>query len=928
MFHVLVTLASLAHSALSSNVSSPSVLDPQSAFVPGEWSLVQQGTSGVSGMQLMIVTETTALIFDKVEHNPLMTENGEPAWTAELNLTAHVVRPLHALSNTWCATGGFLGNGTVLSTGGNPNVSIEGSGLQALRFFTPCEDATCDIWENSSLVHTASNRWYPGSVRIEDGSIGGAANNTLLNNANVNNPTYEFYPPKNINGFNGVPIPSPFLASTLNSNMFPFVIQLPDGTLFVAANQRAMIFNWQTNKETQLPNIPNGVRFTNPFAGSVVMLPLTPENHYTPEVVICGGNNLNDTADPSTFSSQSPTTDQCARLVLSAEGITAGWEVESMPQSRIMHAMVNLPDGRVVIVNGAQTGFSGTADHPVLTPVVYNPAAPVGHRFSSQGIPASTIPRMYHSSASLTPNGSILLAGSNPNPDVTIGTEFQTEYRLEYYSPAYLSKPRPTYSGLPATVNYNSKFTLSVELPLGTNDVTVALMDLGFSTHGVQVDQRHVKLVSNLSHDKKTLTVTGPPSSRIYPPGPAFLYVVTAEGVPSFGHKTIMGTGASPPVDQGAIDKSVDIPLYLNGSCTSRSAPTRITVTGSMGISESPVLHATNEGSSCMSSTPSMRPCAFRPSPCPRAHCDRQLHGPHQVSASTFATTSMLALRSRPATHIRLAAATPTPRLQHARVPPAPTTQHLYTTRERCASSLHMADAPAARHPLHKPHTPHPSRRLLLRPSTALELLTSGSQPTSTASPREPAFHMTCTAPPAHDAAGASALAAPRRARLSLATQLVGRCTGRARLTASARVAHDFRLSSAKAAPRVVQDPAPAPRYPSPTACVAQDSLRARRVVRRRFPRVHLAARARWRSLFPPALSAQAVPASHMTCRPPPLHMPQHLQHVHAAHACSVSTLAPVADVGLASAHDCPQPALPFYSGTTAYRARHRARGR
>ena len=40
-----------------------------------------------------------------------MTENGEPAWTAELNLNTHVVRPLHALSNTWCATGGFLGIG-------------------------------------------------------------------------------------------------------------------------------------------------------------------------------------------------------------------------------------------------------------------------------------------------------------------------------------------------------------------------------------------------------------------------------------------------------------------------------------------------------------------------------------------------------------------------------------------------------------------------------------------------------------------------------------------------------------------------------------------------------------------------------------------------------------------------------------------------
>lgn len=80
-------------------------------------------------------------------------------------------------------------------------------------------------------------------------------------------------------------------------------------------------------------------------------------------------------------------------------------------------------------------------------------------------------------------------------------------------------------------------------------------MDLGFATHAVHMDQRFVGLVSVLSADQTTLEVTGPPSSSIYPPGPAYLYVVTDSGVPSFGHKTLIGTGASPPVDEGAIAK-------------------------------------------------------------------------------------------------------------------------------------------------------------------------------------------------------------------------------------------------------------------------------------------------------------------------------------------------------------------------------------
>ncbi|EEB90980.1 hypothetical protein MPER_10739, partial [Moniliophthora perniciosa FA553] len=147
----------------------------------------------------------------------------------------------------------------------------------------------------------------------------------------------------------------------------------------------------------------------------------------------------------------------------------------------------------------------------------------------------------------------ICAAGSNPNNDVTT-RNYPTEYRVEFYSPPYLSQPRPTYTGLPATVNFGSTFTLSVTLPSGVNGASVWAMDLGFATHGVHMDSRAVKLVSTLSSDKRTLTVTGPPNGRIYPPGPAFIYVVTDAGVPSFGRKTIIGTGASPPVDQGAID--------------------------------------------------------------------------------------------------------------------------------------------------------------------------------------------------------------------------------------------------------------------------------------------------------------------------------------------------------------------------------------
>jgi hypothetical protein len=45
------------------------------------------------------------------------------------------------------------------------------------------------------------------------------------------------------------------------------------------------------------------------------------------------------------------------------------------------------------------------ADRPILQPVVYNSSAPAGSQWSRDGLSASAIPRMYHSTATLLPDG-------------------------------------------------------------------------------------------------------------------------------------------------------------------------------------------------------------------------------------------------------------------------------------------------------------------------------------------------------------------------------------------------------------------------------------------------------------------------------------------------------------------------------------------
>jgi len=99
-------------------------------------------------------------------------------------------------------------------------------------------------------------------------------------------------------------------------------------------------------------------------------------------------------------------------MELTAAGIKAGWQVEQMPEARLMGNLINTPDGKLVLLNGAgsgtagyftvvnkQTGGYSSADNPTKTPYLYDPDAPAGQRWISLGT-QSSIARMYHSTAS------------------------------------------------------------------------------------------------------------------------------------------------------------------------------------------------------------------------------------------------------------------------------------------------------------------------------------------------------------------------------------------------------------------------------------------------------------------------------------------------------------------------------------------------
>ncbi len=76
---------------------------------------------------------------------------------------------------------------------------------------------------------------------------------------------------------------------------------------------------------------------------------------------------------------------------------------------------MHIPDGQL-LANGADSGFLGFNDivghsdvnHAVFFLSIYTLDASLGQRFSNEGMPNSSIARMYHSSVILTPQGNFL----------------------------------------------------------------------------------------------------------------------------------------------------------------------------------------------------------------------------------------------------------------------------------------------------------------------------------------------------------------------------------------------------------------------------------------------------------------------------------------------------------------------------------------
>ncbi|KIW96472.1 uncharacterized protein Z519_03541 [Cladophialophora bantiana CBS 173.52] len=320
--------------------------------------------------------------------------------------------------------------------------------------------------------------------------------------------------------------------------MYPFLHLMPDGLLFIFSDTSSEIFDVAANETVKKMPLMPGMHRTYPNTGGSVMLPLQAENNYEPEIMICGGGQ--------TQAIDSKCESSCGRLKpMSQDPI---WQMTGMPGARGMVEGVLLLDGTVLWINGCHTGAQGfgLATNPALEALVYDPRS---NTWTVSG--TTTIARLYHSVALLLLDGTVLIAGSNPNemPVILQHVEvhnqyraFPTEFRIEIWTPPYLrgvkASRRPRDIGLSTyTLAAGTRFSVEFIIDEQVRNLDLVLYSGGFVTHSVHMGQAMVILENDgcetLSDGRRRVEASLPEGIQLAP-GPYVVYVV-ANGIPGVG---------------------------------------------------------------------------------------------------------------------------------------------------------------------------------------------------------------------------------------------------------------------------------------------------------------------------------------------------------------------------------------------------------
>jgi plastocyanin len=408
----------------------------------------------------------------------------ETGGTPSVRLWNPSTQAFTSVPNTWsqifCSGQVVLGDGRILVVGGHNGGEV---GIKDVNIFDP---ATRN-WTLAANMKFA--RWYPGATELADGRVLALSGNSVPGSWS-NTP--EVYNPAN-NTWTSLAVST----ADVKEGEYPLSYQLPNGKVFIIAPSTGLTRLLDVGAQTYGAS---GLATAPLINGSAAM--------YRPgKILYSGGGPLNGSSVTTA-------------AVVDMNAATPAWRtVAPMAAPRYEHNLTVLPTGQVLAVGGTpdvdQTSHNGSRAAELWDPATEG--------WTTMAVERDI--RQYHSTSVLLPDGRVLSAGGGR---WSTAIDYLT---AEIYSPPYLFKgPRPIISAAPATTTYGGN--IGVDTPDAASIASVSLTSLGANTHTSDMDTRYIDLTFTSS--PTGLNVIAPANATIAPPGFYLLWIVNANGVPSF----------------------------------------------------------------------------------------------------------------------------------------------------------------------------------------------------------------------------------------------------------------------------------------------------------------------------------------------------------------------------------------------------------
>jgi hypothetical protein len=467
------------------------------------------------------------------------------------------VQSIRMSRNLFCAGHAFLGDGRVLVAGGQSSAITVGGFLGSLLGAGRGADHDVHIFDGAAwsrvLPDMPGARWYPTCTTLPDGRVMIVSGYAAHAYATLNSH-YEIVDPSTSSLVKRADFRA-LLPFNYDFDLYPFLQVLPGRSLFVHSHDTTWLLALNSSNEPEIPSLgftpyynaksPNSR--TYPGQGACVLLPLDPATPTKASIlVVGGGGGPHGGIDPTTPASNTAEIFEFdSSRALDAQPQwrftrDAAGNQTFLTNRRLMADAVLLPDGTVAIIGGTGGGKADHAWPPIMWVESFDPSTETFTQRS--GI---DVPRLYHSTALLLSDGSVMVAGSTGGLwSQAISGGSANEFRIEVYHPPYLFRgPRPALR-LPSTsLRYGQP--LQIEIPTGAREIKqAALIRHGSTTHSNNMDQRYVGLQITSSTDTH-ITVALPADGTLAPPGPYMVFVISndanADPVPSQGVSVMLG---------------------------------------------------------------------------------------------------------------------------------------------------------------------------------------------------------------------------------------------------------------------------------------------------------------------------------------------------------------------------------------------------